>query len=473
MEDSINGRRCGSARGGIEENVLAILDATDSKDTQDANDDRIAFIEAVRAASIDRDDGAPPTNKMYEAVFQIMRVGKSLELIMESFRLLNELDERFPRVYLSNTGASGSSELVVVEEAWSPFVFNLDITYGEKESAGKSSGGTFDSSVFHLLIQDLVEIVNEKGLQTLEIRSLGKMLLFHYLINVLEGDFVPRNKAYKETMNWMLLRESLLCMLLSSRRVNYKSLMKDCLSIMCGLCQFSSELSDPKPSDSSVANPSQNVNPAIAIAIPEVRSSTCTAIQKLLTIIMELDVSRKKADAQGCTTRVDGVRTPLVEIILDELTYDRDMLSQFFEIFNEPKWKLEIILQFFSKYVAKPSVRTRRSNGPTEDDGTFTGVLKGFSNITSTKNITKKISIDVVQILLAHAFQAYLSIQPSQQEAEGIFDFDKVRSDSLVEICENVISAFSNLKRINDSKEILPFGKEAIFTAANILSIKS
>ncbi|XP_057998037.1 negative regulator of systemic acquired resistance SNI1 isoform X2 [Hevea brasiliensis] len=429
MEDSINGRRCGSARGGIEENVLAILDATDSKDTQDANDDRIAFIEAVRAASIDRDDGAPPTNKMYEAVFQIMRGGKSLELIMESFRLLNELDERFPRAYLSNTGASGSSELAVVEEAWSPFVFNLDITYGEKESAGKSSGGTFDSSVFHLLIQDLVEIVNEKGLQTLEIRSLGKMLLFQYLVNVLEGDLVPRNKAYKETMNWMLLRESLLSMLLSSRRVNYKSLMKDCLSIMCGLCQFSSELSGPKPSDSSVANPSQNVNPAIAIAIPEVRSSTCTAIQKLLTIIMELDVSRKKADAQGCTTRVDGVRTPLVEIILDELTYDRDMLSQFLE----------------------PSVRTRRSNGPTEDDGTFTGVLKGFSNITSTKNITKKISIDVVQILLAHAFQAYLSIPPSQQEAEGIFDSkDKVRSDSLVEICENVISAFSNLKRINE-----------------------
>lgn len=30
---------------------------------------------------------------MCEAVFQILRVGKSLELITESFRLLNELDK--------------------------------------------------------------------------------------------------------------------------------------------------------------------------------------------------------------------------------------------------------------------------------------------------------------------------------------------------------------------------------------------
>ncbi|KAG8635416.1 hypothetical protein MANES_16G034450v8 [Manihot esculenta] len=454
MESSTNSRRCNRARGGFEENILAILDATDSKHTQDANDDRIAFIEAVRAASVDQDDGAPPTNKMYEAVFQIMRVGKSLELIMESYLLLNELDKRFPRVYLSNKDASGSSELVVVEEAWSPFVFNLDITYGEKESAVKSYCGTLDSSVFHLLIQDIAEVVNETDLQKMQIKSLGKMLLFQYLINVLEGDFVPRNKAYEETMNWMLLRESLLSMLLSSRRINYKVLVKDCLSIMCGLGQFNSELSDDlKPFYSSAANSSQNVNPAIAIALPEVRCSTCAAMQKLLTVIMELDMSRKKADAQGCTTRADGVRTPLLEIILDELTYDRVMLSQFLEIFNEPKWKLEIILQYFSKYIAKPSVRTRRFNGPIEDDGTLSGVLKGFSNITGTKNITKRISQDAVQILLAHAFQAYLSLPSSQQEAEGISDSkDKVRSNSLVEICENVVSAFSNLKRTDHSR---------------------
>ncbi|XP_020541363.1 negative regulator of systemic acquired resistance SNI1 isoform X2 [Jatropha curcas] len=404
MEDSSTDRRSRMARGGIEENILAILDATDSKDDQDTNDDRIAFLDAVRAASIDQDNATPPTNKMYEAVFQILRVGKSVELIMESYRLLNELDKSFPRVYLANKGAE-SSEFVAIEEAWSPFVFNLDITSGEKETAGKSSG-PFDSSAFHLLVQDLVEVTNETSFQTSKIKSLGKMLLFQYLIDVLEGDFLSRNKAYKETMNWVLLRESLLSMLLTSRRINYKVLMKDCLSIMCRLCQYLAELNnDLGSSDSSVEKPSQNGNPAVAIALTEVGSSTSIALQKLLKIILELDVSRKQADVQGCTTRADGVRTPLVEIILDELTYDRDMLYQFLQIFNEPKWKLEIILQYFSKYIAKPSVRTRRSNSPIEDDGTFIGVLKGFSNVTTTKNITKRIGQDIVQMLLAHAFQ--------------------------------------------------------------------
>lgn len=93
---------------------------------------------------------------MCEGVFQILRVGKSLELIMASFQLLNELDkvlhwslyfnsiynyilrchiiltcatlvltsfkmQRYPRVYLSNSDKSKSSsnaplELVVVKE---------------------------------------------------------------------------------------------------------------------------------------------------------------------------------------------------------------------------------------------------------------------------------------------------------------------------------------------------------------------
>ncbi|KAJ6925953.1 hypothetical protein NC651_010407 [Populus alba x Populus x berolinensis] len=34
------------------------------------------------------------------------------------------------------------------------------------------------------------------------------MLLFQYLVNALEGDFVPRNRVYGETMNWTCLRES-------------------------------------------------------------------------------------------------------------------------------------------------------------------------------------------------------------------------------------------------------------------------
>ncbi|XP_015576871.1 negative regulator of systemic acquired resistance SNI1 isoform X1 [Ricinus communis] len=471
METSSSSNR---ARGVIEANVLAIIETTDSKDSQDANDDRIAFLQAVRAATFDQVNEAPPTNKMREAVFQIFRIGKSLELIMESYTLLNELDKRFPRVYLSDRGAL-STDLVVVEEAWSPFVFSLDVTFSEREASGKSSGRPFDSLAFHTLIQDLAELVNETNLGKLELKSLGKMLLFQYLINVLEGDFIPRNNAYAETMNWTLVRESFLSILLSSRRINYKTIMKDSLSIICGLSQVSAEfVNNMESSDNCLEKPSQNGNAAVALALPEVGRSTCTAVRKLLIMIMELDVSKKKADAQGCTNRADGVRIPLVEIILDEITYDSDMLTQFLQIFNEPKWKMEIILLYFSKYIAKPSFRTRRSNSPAEDDGTLIGVLKCFSNVTSTKSITKKISKDVVQMLLAHAFQAHLSLLLPYQESGCISaPKDKEGSNSLVEICENVISAFSSLKKTYENMEILPIGKEALFTAATILSMKS
>lgn len=55
----------------------------------------------------------------------------------------------------------------------------------------------------------------------------------------------------------------------------------------------------------------------------------------------------------------------------------------------------------------QPSVRTRRSNSAV-DDATFTGILNWFSSSTTTKNIVKKIRIEVIQLLLAHGFQVII-----------------------------------------------------------------
>ncbi|XP_059663829.1 negative regulator of systemic acquired resistance SNI1 [Cornus florida] len=452
---------------GIEENTMAILDASGfNHDHHYVKDDSNSFLEAVRSASIVPENGIAPTKKMFEAIFHILKDENSMDLIMASYQLLNELDKRFPRVYISRTEKIESSsphtaspELTVVKEAWSPFIFGLDIAYGERGEADKSSGGSLDSAGFHLLVQSLAKVADERKFEASETKSLRNLLLFQYLVNVLEGDFLPRNCVFKETMNWILLRESLLNILLGSRKISYKGLIKDCLSIMCEMCHIcSSDLL-------------KNCDTAIGIALPEVEKGTCNAVQKLLLMIMELDLSKKAADVQGHTTRADAVRTPLEEIILDELTYNRDFLSPFLEVFNEPKRKLDIIVQYFSKYIAKPSsVRTRRSNGSTEDT-TFNGILKCFSNGNSTKSVTKKISTDVVQLLLAHGFQAYFSLA-SQDSVEGISDFKEDFKGSLMEICKNVISAFTSLRRTDGKMEILPFGKEALFTAASVLSTK-
>lgn len=104
----------------------------------------VDFLEAVRIASIVPENGTPPTKKMVEAVFQILRAGKSLELIMSSYELLNEIEKRFPRIYVSESSGNGSPELVVIEEAWLPFMVSLDVMSSEKETNRRKLGGLFD-----------------------------------------------------------------------------------------------------------------------------------------------------------------------------------------------------------------------------------------------------------------------------------------------------------------------------------------
>ncbi|KAF7803366.1 negative regulator of systemic acquired resistance SNI1 [Senna tora] len=295
-------------------------------------------------------------------------------------------------------------------------------------------------------------------------QPLQNMLLFQYLVKVFEEDFLPR----KATMDWIIERESLLNMLLGSRKVNYKALMKNCLTIICELSQHQNDI---EYQEVSISGLSKNCHTALSIALHEVGKNTCVSIEKLMVIIMELDMSRKQADIKGYTNRSDSLRTPLAEIILDELTYSDDIVPQFLQIFTEPKWKLEIIVQYLWKYITKPSVRTRRSNGSTEDES-FSGALKCFSNKTSTKSTIKKIGLDMIQLLFAHGFQAQLSIF-LEGHAEDKIAGHEGQVSSLVDLCTSVISAFDCLRSTDEQMEILSIGKEAIFTAATIISMNS
>ncbi|CAI0557850.1 unnamed protein product, partial [Linum tenue] len=253
----------GKRKGGnriVEENILAILDADDRKDTRENNDNRSSFLEAVRSACLAPVNGSPPTMKMCEAVFKILRAGKHLDLIMGSFWLLREL-----------------------EKAWCPFVLNLDSTHQSKEAVNKSNDRPLDSLGFHLLIQELVEFANK--VQSPETKSLSNLLLFQYLVDVLEGDFMMRNKLFEETLNWIHLRESLLNLLLNSRKIQYKNFIRHCLILLCGLSHPSAESRvDVDMIDNVLESDSHG---AVGIASAEVRHNTCTALQKFLVVVKQ------------------------------------------------------------------------------------------------------------------------------------------------------------------------------------------
>ncbi|KAG5622477.1 hypothetical protein H5410_007695 [Solanum commersonii] len=283
-------KRGGSNNGGIEENTMAILDTSGfNRDSHHRHDDSLAFLEAVRSASLLPENGTPPTSTMREAIFQILKEETSLELIMGSYQLLNELDKRFPRVCLPKMEEQASclqptilNEPVVVEEAWCPFTLGLD----RDDEINKGSSGSIDPLGFHSLIQELGEMINQRS-KALETKILRKMLLLHYLVSVLEGDFVPRNKAFKDELD--PFADSLLNMLLGSRKIIYKSLVKDCLSVISDVFSDLYDKSESSSDVDSVAPPSNEIShnciAAFALALPELKRSTCIYLKNLLRMV--------------------------------------------------------------------------------------------------------------------------------------------------------------------------------------------
>ncbi|KAK1321697.1 hypothetical protein QJS10_CPA03g00104 [Acorus calamus] len=394
-----------------------------------------------------------PTWKMCEAIFEIFRECSTLELTMASYQLLVELNKRYPRVYVAS-----SCKVVVVEEAWSPFV------------CGVEGGGLIDSSSFLLLAQDVAQALIKMESQSLGMRCLRDMLLFQYLVKVLEGDLLPRYAVYKETSDWFMVKESLINALWVSPRVprlTYKNLVKSCLSIISSLSHHHSESSyqHQQIADNLSSKTVHDCGAALSIAVMTQLEDTSFAVQKFLSMIMEVDVMKKEADSQGYVSRGEGSGSSLLETILDVLTYDKDLLSPFLQVFSIPRWKLDIVLQYFSKYCKRSSVRTRRSNEV--DDGTFEGVLKCFSNATDTKAMVRKMSTEVAQLLLSHAFQAYLFLHRDNKNTAK--SDDNGGEKSLLHICKSMISAFKNI-RTNEHVDMTQFEKGALFLASKILS---
>uniref|UniRef100_A0A0D9YR33 Uncharacterized protein n=1 Tax=Oryza glumipatula TaxID=40148 RepID=A0A0D9YR33_9ORYZ len=448
-----------AADGSIEENAMAILDTAGIKDARDLHDDRCAFLETVRSACLAADSPSPPSWRMYNAVFQILQDSSSLELTMASLHLLMELGKQYPRAYLTDSG-SGQA-LVAVKEAWSPFHLRSDVGCGEIGGNNRHLDHLFDSSRFSSLIEDMVETANDTDANN-GIEHIKNMVLLEYLVSTLEADFVPRHIAYKESLDWVIFRESLLQMLLVSRKVAFKSLVKNCISFL--LNQYNQGVEDGISSKEGSAKSAPDLESSLAIISFEFERKALASVQKLFTMVMNLDLIRKEADTMGLTSRADGCRNPILDVILDELTYNISYLSPFLLIFVEWKWKLEIILQYFSKYCGKPAVRTRRSDN-SQHDLTLENVLTLFSTAATTKAIVKKMSSEVVQLLLANAYQVCLHLECDSSKDS---DTTKKIGATLLQISESFVSAFHNMRKINPDMQLSPFEKEALFTAASM-----
>ncbi|GJN19679.1 hypothetical protein PR202_gb06979 [Eleusine coracana subsp. coracana] len=295
--------------------------------------------------------------------------------------------------------------------------------------------------------------------------ELGKQFPRTYLTNSGSG---PALAVVKESWSPFLLGNGAVCVEgdaqssdhlfdpSGSRKLVFKSFVKNCMFTL--LNQYRQEAKDAV--EDSI--PSEGASDVSSLNLSFQLERTLVSLRKLFVMVMNLDLIRKEADTLGLTSRSDGFRIPIMEVILDELTYNISYLSPFLSTFVEWKWKLEIILQYFSKYCGKTAVRTRRSDN-SQQDLKLESVLSSFLTATSAKAIVKKMSSEVAQLLLAHAYQVCLSVQDDSSDTTAATE--KIGA-TLQQISCNLISAFQNLRKVKPNIQISQFEKEALFTAA-------
>jgi len=242
---------------------------------------------------------------MYDGVFQVLQNSSSLELAVASFHLLMDLGKQYPRTYL--TDSDGHQSLVVVKESWLPFLIGNGSLSSEIGGNARISDHLFDPSRFSLLIEAMVERTNPTD-DNNGIKAIENMMLFQYLVNTLEADFVPRHIAYKQSLDWVIFRESLLNMLLGSRKLVFKSFVKNCMYLL--LNQFHPEAKDAVegsiPSEGE-AKSASDMHSSLNYFLLE-SERTLVSLRKLFVMVMELDLIRKEADTLGLTSRADGFR---------------------------------------------------------------------------------------------------------------------------------------------------------------------
>jgi len=120
-----------------------------------------------------------------------------------------------------------------------------------------------------------------------------------------------------ESLDWVIFRESLLNMLLGSRKLVFKSLVKNCMYLLLNL--FHPEVEDGVegsiPSEGEAKSASDMDSSLNYLLLESER--TLVSLRKLFVMVMELDLIRKEADTLGLTSRADGFRSARLFYVLN------------------------------------------------------------------------------------------------------------------------------------------------------------
>eukprot|EP00249_Psilotum_nudum_P018122 c26646_g1_i2 orf=791-2233(-) len=460
----------------IEDNILALADTVGVKEPEDIEDDKMSFLEAVYALPAAPDAAGAPTRRIYEAIFAILEENLSVGLNLASYFLLVELDKHYPRVnveeLLKLSSSAAAKGLAFENEIWSPFSGPFDKL--DKSSkigivARSSYSNKCDYEAFVTLLEGIAnETDTKQWMQTdsgqgqqakdgiLHMGShqiVGLVLRFKYFTHEIEQDFKIRYDSFKVTQNMDCLTDSFLIQIFKGPR--RKALVSLLLRLLARSCIYN----DHKGQDYCFEEHGDMHSVKVQTAVMDLNKIS-SSVQSLLLMIMDFDVEYgKRLESSPKQTKQEGNRISIWDLISDIIGYEKFLLAPLLQVLENPVYKMRVIFNYFIRNAPQPIVKDLREK---RDKATVEDFLNCFAQSNDARNIYRSIETDILQLLLAHAFNAFvMQYACSQHYAPDV---------TISGICKLLMSAFENIQTISGDFELHSAGRQALITAEVISS---
>eukprot|EP00249_Psilotum_nudum_P018121 c26646_g1_i1 orf=791-2134(-) len=427
----------------IEDNILALADTVGVKEPEDIEDDKMSFLEAVYALPAAPDAAGAPTRRIYEAIFAILEENLSVGLNLASYFLLVELDKHYPRVnveeLLKLSSSAAAKGLAFENEA---FVTLLEGIANETDTkqwmqTDSGQGQQAKDGILHMGSHQIV----------------GLVLRFKYFTHEIEQDFKIRYDSFKVTQNMDCLTDSFLIQIFKGPR--RKALVSLLLRLLARSCIYN----DHKGQDYCFEEHGDMHSVKVQTAVMDLNKIS-SSVQSLLLMIMDFDVEYgKRLESSPKQTKQEGNRISIWDLISDIIGYEKFLLAPLLQVLENPVYKMRVIFNYFIRNAPQPIVKDLREK---RDKATVEDFLNCFAQSNDARNIYRSIETDILQLLLAHAFNAFvMQYACSQHYAPDV---------TISGICKLLMSAFENIQTISGDFELHSAGRQALITAEVISS---
>ncbi|CAK9880803.1 unnamed protein product [Sphagnum jensenii] len=480
-------------------NLLAIADTHGFKNRSHADDEQHIFLETIRAVSITPAVARVPPKEIYDAILNGIQESKSVELTVASFQLLHDLDLRHPQATLRTVKGKSDKDLeyefIVTKDIWSPFDHTFQVS--QPTGAPKGAPPRVPTDLYALLecIEEQLgydewcktpqmKIVNSRKEQDPYLRLL-QFLMLQWLASLLKSDAQIRAQAFQAnpSNNFHLVQNSLIRRLLQGPyRGNTKNLLKFLLHIIartsdeqeweskteCKEEDMGDKVEDTNTGDKVEGDllDNQSSDPLAATEIvihtnPYIRDCDFSNLaHTVLFMVMELD-TYKALDDQIERRSNGRSGKHFVDQLLSLLQYESHLLEPFLQVLENQQHKLKIIIEYFVTHAPK-SMREKLMTISTAQE-----LFGCIASATNSANVCKTFGSYELQLLLAHAFQAFLEIDAVQRLEKGQTESSSSKSIGCVQ--KMLLEAFGNLRHLmKDSGELCPAAAQALFVAKAI-----